>query len=251
MSTPTPAAPAAPAAPQTAPQGAPQTPQAPQAPQQPQTPQAPAQAPQQGAPQTPAPQTPAAPGGEPQDVASLPEWAQKIIRDTRAEAADYRTRYQAAQPQQPAAPQAPAAPVPQQSAPAADGDVARLPQWAQRAVTDGQGAAQQLALQTAVIAAAPAAGADVSRLLDSQAAMRALAAINPADPAAVKQAIEGVLTTHQHLAAVPQTAPKGGADFGTPGPGAVTAEQFAAMSYAERVDLHQSDPETYRRLAGS
>lgn len=250
MSTPTPAAPAAPAAPQNAPQGAPQTPQAPQAPQQTQTPQAPAQAPQQGAPQTPAPQAPAAPGGEPQDVASLPEWAQKIIRDTRAEAADYRTRYQSAQPQQPAAPQAPA-PAPQQPAPAADGDVARLPQWAQRAVTDGQGAAQQLALQTAVIAAAPAAGADVSRLLDSQAAMRALAAINPADPAAVKQAIEGVLTTHQHLAAVPQTAPKGGADFGTPGPGAVTAEQFAAMSYAERVDLHQSDPETYRRLAGA
>ncbi|MFE9099034.1 hypothetical protein [Streptomyces sp. NPDC007264] len=250
MSTPTPAAPAAPAAPQTAPQGAPQTPQVPQAPQQPQTPQAPAPAPQQGAPQTPAPQTPAAPGGEPQDVASLPEWAQKIIRDTRAEAADYRTRYQAAQPQPPAAPQAPA-PAPQQPAPAADGDVARLPQWAQRAVTDGQGAAQQLALQTAVIAAAPAAGADVARLLDSQAAMRALAAINPADPAAVKQAIEGVLTTHQHLAAVPQTAPKGGADFGTPGPGAVTAEQFAAMSYAERVDLHQSDPETYRRLAGA
>ncbi|NUS17860.1 MAG: hypothetical protein HOY69_41775 [Streptomyces sp.] len=248
MSTPTPAAPAAPAAPQTAPQGAPQTPQAPQ---QPQAPQAPAQAPQQGAPQTPAPQTPAAPGGEPQDVASLPEWAQKIIRDTRAEAADYRTRYQSAQPQQPAAPQTPPAPTPQQPAPAADNDVARLPQWAQRAVTDGQGAAQQLALQTAVIAAAPAAGADVSRLLDSQAAMRALAAINPADPAAVKQAIEGVLTTHQHLAAVPQTAAKGGADFGTPGPGAVTAEQFAAMSYAERVDLHQSDPETYRRLAGS
>jgi hypothetical protein len=240
VSTPTPAAPAAP---QNAPQGAPQ---APQAPQQPQAPQTPAQTPQQ-----PAPQTPAAPGGEPQDVASLPDWAQKLIRDTRAEAADYRTRAQAAQPQQPAAPQTLPAPVPQQPAPPADGDVARLPQWAQRVVTDGQGAAQQLALQTAVIAAAPAAGADVSRLLDSQAAMRALAAINPADPAAVKQAIEGVLATHQHLAAVPQTAPKGGADFGTPGPGAVTAEQFAAMSYAERVDLHQSDPETYRRLAGS
>ncbi|WP_406124987.1 hypothetical protein OHQ89_23825 [Streptomyces canus] len=239
MSTPTPATPAAP---QNGPQGAPQ---APQASQQPQAPQTPAQIPQQ-----PAPQTPAAPGGAPQDVASLPDWAQKLIRDTRAEAADYRTRAQAVAPQQPAAPQAPA-PVPQQPAPPADGDVARLPQWAQRVVTDGQGAAQQLALQSAVIAAAPAAGADVSRLLDSQAAMRALAAINPADPAAVKQAIEGVLASHQHLAAVPQTAPKGGADFGTPGPGAVTAEQFAAMSYAERVDLHQSDPETYRRLAGS
>ncbi|MFD7121910.1 hypothetical protein ACFWAA_33455 [Streptomyces sp. NPDC059922] len=223
-------------APQGAPQGAPQTPQQPQQPQ---------------APQAPAPQAPApAPGGEPQDVASLPEWAQRLIRDTRAEAADYRTRAQGAPPQQPAAPEPVPVPVPQQPAPAVDGDVARLPQWAQRAVTDGQGAAQQLALQTAVIAAAPAAGADVSRLLDSQAAMRALSAVNPADAAAVAQAITSVLATHQHLAAVPQTAPKGGADFGTPGPGAVTAEQFAAMSYAERVELHQSDPETYRRLAG-
>ncbi|MDW4905088.1 hypothetical protein RB628_06935 [Streptomyces sp. ADMS] len=238
MSTPTETTTTTGQAPQNAPQGAPQTPQQPQAPQQPQTPQT--------APQQPAPQIPPAPG-EPQDVAALPDWAQKLIRDTRAEAADYRTRFQAAAPQPPAAP----APVPQQPAPPADGDVARLPQWAQRAMTDGQGAAQQLALQTAVIAAAPAAGADVSRLLDSQAAMRALSTVNPADAAAVTQAITSVLATHQHLAAIPQTAPKGGADFGTPGPGAVTAEQFAAMSYAERVDLHQSDPETYRRLAGS
>ncbi|MER7691562.1 hypothetical protein [Streptomyces sp. NPDC097610] len=234
MSTPTPAAPAAPAAPQ----GAPQTTPAPQTAQQPQAPQTGAQPP---APVSPAaPPVPPAPGGEPQDVAALPEWAQKLIRDARA-----------AQPQQPAAPQTPPAPVAQQPAPTVEGDVARLPQWAQRAMTDGQGAAQQLALQTAVIAAAPAAGADVSRLLDSQAAMRALSAVNPADTVAMTTAITSVLTTHQHLAAAPQTAPKGGADFGTPGPGAVTAEQFAAMSYAERVDLHTTDPETYRRLAGS
>ncbi|MEU9306949.1 hypothetical protein [Streptomyces sp. NPDC048256] len=244
MSTPTQPAPTTGQAPHNAPQGTPQTPPVPQAPQQPHTG---AQPPAPLVPQ--APPVPPAPGGEPQDVASLPDWAQKIIRDTRAEAADYRTRAQTAQPQQPAAP-APA-PVVQQPAPPADGDLARLPQWAQRAMTDGQGAAQQLALQTAVIAAAPAAGADVSRLLDSQAAMRALSAINPADAAAVTTAITSVLTTHQHLAATPQTAPKGGADFGTPGPGAVTAEQFAAMSYAERVDLHTTDPETYRRLAGS
>lgn len=233
MSTPTPAAPVAPAAPQ----GAPQTTPTPQTTQQPPAPQTGAQPPAPAA-----PPVPPAPEGEPQDVAALPEWAQKLIQDARA-----------AQPQQPAAPQTPPppAPVAQPPAPTVEGDVARLPQWAQRAVTDGQGAAQQLALQTAVIAAAPAAGADVSRLLDSQAAMRALSAVNPADAAAMTTAITSVLTTHQHLAAVPQTAPKGGADFGTPGPGAVTAEQFAAMSYAERVDLHTTDPETYRRLAGS
>lgn len=234
MSTPTPTAPTTPAAPS----GAPQAPAAPGT-----APQAPA-APQQQ------PQDPAAPQNDPQDVASLPDWAQKLIRDTRAEAADYRTRYQQAtqqQPQQPA-PQTPAAPV----VDVPEGAVERLPRWAQQALAESTAAARRAAVQAAVIQAAPTAGADVARLLDSASFNAAVAQVDPSDTAAVTEAIKNAVTAQPWLAAgPPQTAPKGGADFSNPGPGAVTPEQFAAMSYAERAELYQTDPDTYRRLAGS
>jgi hypothetical protein len=136
--------------------------------------------------------------------------------------------------------------------PGAEGDVARLPQWAQRAVTDGQGAARQLAVQAAVIAAAPAAGADIARLLDSNSAMAQLAAVDPTNPAAVAAAITAALTAQPYLgtAGMPAGPARGGAEFGTPASTEVTPAQFAAMDYSARVALHQSDPATYRRLAG-
>jgi hypothetical protein len=189
------------------------------------------------------------PAGEPQDVASLPAWAQKLITDTRNEAAAYRTRAQGAAPQGDpnALPAPPAPPVP---APAAEGDVTRLPQWAQRAVTDGQGAARQLAVQTAVLTAAPAAGADIARLLDSQSAMTALAAVDPTDTAAVTAAITAAITAQPYLATQTGGPARGGVEFGTPASTEVTPAQFAAMDYAARTALFQTDPTTYRRLAG-
>ncbi|MFB7461709.1 hypothetical protein [Streptomyces sp. NPDC056188] len=187
-----PAAPAAPAAPSGSTPAAPAAPTAPAAPAPAAQPTAPA------APAAPAPAAPAAPPqGEPQDVAGLPEWAQKVIRDTRAEAADWRTKAQGAAPQ-PAAPAAPAAPQGEPAAPAAPA---------------GPDPARQLAIQSAVIAAAPTAGADIARLLDSQAAMTALSAVDPANPEAVKQAITAALTAHPHLAAGPA---RGGGEFGAP-----------------------------------
>ena len=193
------------------------------------------------APPAPAPAAPATapatapPATETQDIASLPEWAQQMIRNGQ--------QAQAATPPAPPAPQAPN-----------EGDVSRLPRWAQQAVTDGHSAARQLAIQSAVIAAAPAAGADIARLLDSQTAMRALSAVDPTDAAAVQQAITNVLGTHQHLAAQtapPAGPPRGGVEFTTSGAGEITPAQFAAMNYQQRADLYQSDPETYRRLAGA
>jgi hypothetical protein len=205
----------------------------------PATPAAPATPPAVPAPAAPAATPPApatAPGNE-QDVSALPQWAQeRLAAAERAQA-------------QPPAPASVPAPVP---AVPGEGDVTRLPRWAQQAVTDGQGAARQLAIQTAVISAAPAAGADVSRLLDSQAAMRALSAVDPNDAAAVQQAITNTLATHPHLAAAtapPAGAPRGGVEFTAPS-GEVTPQQFAAMDYRQRAELYQSDPDTYRRLAG-
>ncbi|MEV0445957.1 hypothetical protein AB0I84_31540 [Streptomyces spectabilis] len=220
-----------------APSGDPQAQTAPSTSSTPPPPQAPAA--------PPSPQQQTAPQGEPQDVASLPEWAQKLIKDTRAEAADYRTRAQQSAPQPPT-PQAPAAP-PVDAA--ADGDVTRLPKWAQQALADSTAAARQAAVQAAVIQAAPGAGADVARLLDSASFTAAVAQLDPTDTAAVAEAITNAVTAQPYLAALPQTPAKGGADFTDAGPGAVTPEQFAAMSYAERAELFQSDPDTYRRLA--
>lgn len=247
MSTPTapaastaPAAPAAPPAPATSPPAPASTPPAPATPPAPTAP-----------PATP----PAAPqGGEPQDVASLPAWAQKIITDTRAEAASYRTRAQAVeQGQPPAAPAtAPATPTaPPAPGDAPEGDVSRLPQWAQRAITDGQTAGRLAAVQAAIIQAAPGAGADVARLLDSQSFAATVATVDPTDTAAITQAITTAVTAQPWLSAHAPGPARGGADFGGTGAGEVTPAQFAAMSYAERVALHQSDPDTYRRLAGS
>ncbi|MGC0427618.1 Spy/CpxP family protein refolding chaperone [Streptomyces sp. SAI-195] len=243
MSTPTPAAPAAPAAPSTP--AAPQAPAAPSAPAAPATPPAaPPSTPP--APTTP-PAAPAAPAqGEPQDVSSLPQWAQDHIRSLRTEAADYRTRAQGAAPQAPAAPAAPIPP-----APAVDGDVSRLPQWAQRIVTDSQTAARQAAVQSAVYTTAAAAGADPAALLDSQTAMNALAAVDPADQAAVTAAITAAVQANPRLAAQPTGPARAGADFSNPGVDEITPARFAAMGYAERAELYRSDPETYRRLAGT
>ncbi|MFF0894733.1 hypothetical protein [Streptomyces sp. NPDC003278] len=246
-----PAAPSAtPAAPTTAPTTAPATPSAPAAPAP-----APTQSPTTVTHVPPTPQpapgattAPPAPGGEPQDVASLPEWAQTLIRDTRAEAASWRTRAQGTAPQG-ADPAAPPAPGTEPTAPAAEGDLTRLPRWAQQAVTDGQGAAKTLAVQSAVIAAAPAAGADIARLLDSSSAMRALAAVDPADQAAVTAAIQAALTAQPHLAAGGFNPGRAGAEFSAPN-GEVTPAQFAAMDYGARAELYRSDPDTYRRLAG-
>jgi hypothetical protein len=202
-----------------------------------------------------APPAPAAPAGEPQDVASLPAWAQQLITNTRAEAANWRTRAQGSTPQpgDPAAPAAPPVAPGTPETPPAEGDVNRLPRWAQQAVTDGQGAARTLAVQSAVIAAAPAAGADIARLLDSTSAMRALAAVDPNDPTAVAAAITAAITTQPYLAAaggIPAGPPRGGAEFGTPASTEVTPAQFAAMDYSARAALFESDPVTYRRLAG-
>ncbi|MEU7340550.1 hypothetical protein [Streptomyces sp. NPDC007074] len=230
-------APSAPAVPAAAP-AAPAAPVTPAAPTAPAVPAAPA--------------APAAPAGEPQDVASLPAWAQTLITNTRSEAANWRTRAQGTAPAPGDQGAPPVAPVTPEATPG-EGDVTRLPRWAQQAVTDGQGAARTLALQSAVITAAPVAGADIARLLDSNSAMAQLAAVDPADPVAVQAAITAAITAQPHLAAaggIPAGPPRGGAEFGTPASTEVTAAQFAAMDYGARAALYQSDPDTYRRLAG-
>ncbi|MEV7991568.1 hypothetical protein AB0O67_06540 [Streptomyces sp. NPDC086077] len=142
---------------------------------------------------TPAGQQAAAEG----DVAALPEWAQKLIKDAQQQAPQ--------QPQQ----QAPAA-----SEQAAEGDLSKLPKWAQQQLTQAQQQAKTAAVQAAVLRIAPTAGANAAALLDSQSAMTALAAVDLADQNAVTEAIKAAVQAQPHLAA-PVGPARGGADFGT------------------------------------
>src|SRR5690606_12056524 len=109
-------------------------------------------------------------------------------------------------------PATPAPTAPQAPADAPEGDVSRLPQWAQRAITDAQGATRQLALRDAVMATADAAGANLRAVIDSNTAMTALANVDPADHAAVTAALQAAVQANPHLAAQ-SGPPRGGVDF--------------------------------------
>ncbi|MET8098820.1 hypothetical protein ABZV29_20390 [Streptomyces sp. NPDC005236] len=177
---------------------------------------------QQPAPVTnPAPATPPIPAAPPAETPPAP--AAPVPAPAPAQPAP-----PAAPPTTPPAPVAPAAPPT-----AAEGDVSRLPQWAQRALTDSQAAARTAAVQSAVYRTAAAAGADPVALLDSQTAMTALAGVDPNDAAAVTAAITAAVTANPRLAVAPGTGPtRGGAEFNGPPTGdrkpATLADAIAA-----------------------
>ncbi|MEU8989975.1 hypothetical protein AB0C98_26690 [Streptomyces sp. NPDC048558] len=124
-------------------------------------------------------------------------------------------------------------PQPAPVAPAVEGDISRLPQWAQRAITDSQAAARTAAVQTAVYQAAPAAGADPLALLDSVSFRAAVEAIDPADSTALTAAITAAVTANPRLGVAPVAGPaRGGAEFNGPPAGdrkpATLADAIAA-----------------------
>ncbi|MFB6618221.1 hypothetical protein ACIGFK_07500 [Streptomyces sp. NPDC085524] len=120
-----------------------------------------------------------------------------------------------------------------------------------RQLTDERARARQTAVELAVYRTAREAGGDPEALLDSRAFSSSLAGIDPADTAAVRAAIEAAVAVNSKLAAQPPAGPtRGGAEF-THQPQGITPAHFAAMSYGQRVQLHRSDPDTYRRLAGT
>ncbi|MFI5808886.1 hypothetical protein [Streptomyces sp. NPDC051561] len=139
---------------------------------------------------------------------------------------------------------------------AAETDPAQL---AAQATTERDAAlaeARTLRVELAAHQAAHGAGADPSRLLDSRTVEKQLADLDPTD-AKFGEKLAAVITAaveaNPHLRAegAPAGPAKGGADF-TPGTTAApTAAQFAAMSYGDRVALHQSDPDLYRQLSAA
>lgn len=100
-------------------------------------------------------------------------------------------------------------------------------------------------------------GANASALLDSRKFADKLHGLDPDSETFrddVTDAIKTAVNDNAAFRAAGQGSARGGASGAGAGSsqpeGAVTQEQFNAMSYADRVELHQSNPDLYRRLAG-
>ncbi|MEU3613124.1 hypothetical protein ABZ725_12565 [Streptomyces sp. NPDC006872] len=140
---------------------------------------------------------------------------------------------------------------------AGEQDPAKLAEQATSERDTALAEARRLRVELAAHQAAHKSGADPARLLDSRSVAAQLESLDPADTkfgekldAVIAAAVEAnpLLRAGGTLPAGP---PIGGADF-TPGaPQTVTPEQFARMSYADRVELHQSDPDLYRQLSAA
>lgn len=222
----------------------------------PAAPAAPAGDPAPAAPVAPAPvpappaTPPAAPqAGQPQDVASLPDWAQTLIRDTRSEAAGHRTRATAAEQQQQTVLQgiAQALGITPQGTP----DPAQL----QASLTAAQDQARTNAVRAALYETASQHGANPAALRDSLAFMEAVKGIDPADTAAVVAAAQAAVAANPALAAAPVTPagpPRGPADLSgsnNNGPQQVTEDQLTRMTPDEIVKAQEEG--RLRNLLGS
>ena len=146
---------------------------------------------------TPPPETKPTPGAsagaQPDDVGSLPEWAQKLIRDTRQEAATHRTKANEISTKHQEALDAIAAALGLKG----DDD----PATAAKTAAEERDAARQEAratkIENAVLRIAAKHGANPEALTDSRSFMKQLEAIDPAAEdfaaqvdAAVKKAVE-------------------------------------------------------------
>ncbi|MER7697033.1 hypothetical protein [Streptomyces sp. NPDC096095] len=182
------------------------------------------------------------------DETTLPPWAQKALTDARAEAG--KTRVTA---KQKAAQEARTELLAQFTAlidPSKGAEPATAEQLTQQ-LTESQQKARQTAVELTVYRTARDAGGDPDALLDSRQFAESLADIDPTDTAAVTAAIQAAVTANPKLGTAPAGTARGGGDFTGQQGGTVTPAQFAAMGYAQRAELYQTDPGTYRQLAGS
>ncbi|MFE6683935.1 hypothetical protein [Streptomyces sp. NPDC057729] len=130
------------------------------------------------------------------------------------------------------------------------GDTPPDPAQLTQQLTESQQQARQTAVELAVYRTARDAGGDPDALLDSRSFATSLADIDPTDTDAVAAAVKAAVTANPKLGTAPAGPPRGGADFTGQQGGGVTPAQFAAMGYAQRAELYETDPDTYRRLAG-
>lgn len=133
---------------------------------------------------TPQPQPQAPAKTDPQDVSSLPEWAQKLITDTRAEAAKHRTDKQTAAQQAQAAQQQRDAVLKAMGLNPDGKDLPPDPEALAKQVSDYKAVAWENAMQTQILRVAirPEIGADADTLLDSNSFLDSLGEFVSEDP---------------------------------------------------------------------
>ncbi|MEU6033980.1 hypothetical protein ABZ801_01080 [Actinomadura sp. NPDC047616] len=235
---------------------------APAAPQAPAPEPVPSQAPTPAAPPTPAPTpappapaepvpTPPAPTGkaakqpEPGDIASLPEWARKLVSDARSEAAKARTTAKQA-----AAEQARAELTTQIGKALGlitDEDDAPDPAQLTEQLVQAQNDARRHRVELAVYQAAGRLGADPDAILDSRSFAEAVADLDPEDEAfsaRLTEHIAAALETNPRLRATPPTPPPapapapraaGGEFPGAPAPAAAISEAALAQMTPDQI----------------
>lgn len=123
------------------------------------------------------------------------------------------------------------------------------PEQLMEQLTAEQARARQTAVELAVYRAAATAGADPDALLDSRSFAQAVADLDPSDSAGITAAITAAVQANPRYALAPAGPTRGGTEFSAQ-PQTVTREQFAGMTNAQRVQLFQTDPDTYARLTG-
>lgn len=204
-------------------------------------------------------QQPAQPAGQEPNgerVEDLPSWAQKVLRDARQGEAKARTeaKAQAAteaaeQARQDLAQKLLAVLDPK----AADGKQADPAQLTQQ-VTKLADANRDVTIELAIWKNAKNAGANPQALTDSRSFMKRAHKLDPtADDFAAKlrDAMKKAIDESPQYREAGQAPARSGGEFtGGPGGDAVTPEQFKRMSVAQRQELFQRDPTTYRKLAG-
>jgi hypothetical protein len=219
-------------------------PQAPGAPagQQPEGGQQPAAAP---------PQEPQQPSTQTQDVSQLPDWAQKIIADTRAEAARHRTEKKAAT-EQVSAEQARVAAILKAAGINADGEEQPDPEALASQLEERGTELWSKSVELETYHSAVKHGVKAEALTDSVAFWEAVGELDPSDPefaAGVDAAIAAAVKANPGLK-VPQGAARSGADFtGSPGAPPNIDQQIAEAT--EKKDFRTAIALKRRRMAGS
>lgn len=186
----------------------------------------------------PAAEPVAQPDAQPaQRVEDLPDWAQKILKDTRAEAASHRTKATTAEQAQAATLEKIAVALglkPDETAP----DPAQLTEQ----LTQTQVDARTAKVELAVFRSAAQAGADAESLLDSRSFLTKVAALDPtADgfTASVATAITEAVAANPKLKAVQATGASS-VDHSAGGPGEKRTGKTASLedAIAARMAAH-------------
>jgi hypothetical protein len=170
------------------------------------------------------------PASDPQDISSLPEWAQKAIAKTRDEAAGYRTKYKSAEQQ---AQEAAALRDKMLSVMGLnpDGAEEQTPEKLSAQLEQFQADLWERNVENTVLRSASKLGADADALLDSNKFLDSLADLD--DGADLEAHIASFVASNPKFKA--QSGPaRNAADFnGGNGAGRITREQLASMAPAD------------------